>query len=56
MNQIVVKAYIQRAIDRKTVAFAVKTSHAKNLAEELKSRGIASEAIYGGMPTYGQAY
>lgn len=50
MNELVVNAYIERASKRKTVCFSVTVSHAKNLAELFRSRGIASEAIYGDMP------
>lgn len=55
MNEIVVNSYIEQAIDRKTVCFAVTVSHAQNLAEAFRSRGIASEAIYGEMPAHERA-
>lgn len=50
MRTIVVDAFIEKARNRKTICFAVNVSHALNLAEELKNRGISSEAIYGEMP------
>lgn len=52
MNDLVVNSYIEKALDRKTVAFTVNISHAINLAESFRSRGISSEAIYGGLPQY----
>lgn len=51
MNNLVVDAYAESAPDRKAVCFAVNVAHAKNLADAFKSRGIASESIYGGMPS-----
>jgi ATP-dependent helicase IRC3 len=52
MNELVVNAYIERAVERKTVCFAVNVSHAKSLAEAFKNRGISSEAIYGELPSH----
>ena len=49
MNEIVVNAFIERAVDRKTVCFSVTVSPAQNLAEAFRSRGISSEAIHGDM-------
>lgn len=50
MNSIVIDAFLERARDRKTVCFSVTVSHAQNLAEAFRNRGITSEAIYGDMP------
>ena len=50
MNDLVVNTYIEQANSRKTVCFCVTVSHAKNLAETFKNRGITSETIYGNMP------
>lgn len=49
MNEMVVNAFVERAADRKTVCFSVTVSHAQNLAEAFRSRGISSEAIHGDM-------
>jgi superfamily II DNA or RNA helicase len=44
-------AYVEKARDRKAVAFTptVKTAH--SLAEALRARGVAAEALDGGTPT-----
>ncbi len=55
MNDLVVNAYIERAVGRKTVCFAVNVAHATSLSEAFNSRGITSEAIYGDMSAYERA-
>src|SRR6185436_11581973 len=49
MIELTVDSWIENALGRKTVAFAVTVFHAQNLAEAFTRRGIASEAIHGGM-------
>jgi ATP-dependent helicase IRC3 len=51
ITQLIIEAYIERARNRKTVAFCTNVSHARNLAAAFKRQGIASEAIHGGTPT-----
>jgi ATP-dependent helicase IRC3 len=49
MVELTVEAWLEKAIGRKTIAFGVTVSHAQNLAEAFKKKGITSEAIHGGM-------
>lgn len=44
-------AYVTHAKDRKGVAFTPTVKTALHLAEALRSRGIAAEAVYGNMPS-----
>lgn len=50
MNVLVVKSYLDKAQDRRTICFAVDVKHAIALAETFQQYGIASKAIYGSMP------
>jgi len=50
ITQLILETYLERAQTRRTVAFCVNVSHAKNLAGAFKGHGIAAEAIHGGMP------
>ena len=49
MNDLVVNSYIEKANGRKTVCFAVNVSHAQNIAELFKAKGISAESIHGDM-------
>lgn len=49
-NQIVINAYKQHALNRKTIAFCVDVSHSKDLAQAFKTEGISAAAVYGSMP------
>lgn len=51
MNELVVNSYIEKSHGRKTVCFAVNVSHAHNIADIFKSKGILSESIHGDMPS-----
>lgn len=55
INEVVVNAFTEQAIERKTVCFATTISHAQNLSEAFKNRGVTSEAIHGGM-TFEERY
>lgn len=48
MIELAVDSWLEKALGRKTVAFAVTVSHAKNLADAFRRRGITSETIHGG--------
>lgn len=50
MIGVAVDSWMEQAKDRRTVAFGVTVSHAQNLAEEFRRRGVAAEAIHGGTP------
>lgn len=50
MIRVVVDAFIEKAVDRKTVCFGVTVDHAKKLVDAFKNCGIAAEAIYGSLP------
>ncbi len=49
ITQLIINTYLERARNRRTVAFCVNIEHAKNLADAFKRHGITSEAIHGGM-------
>lgn len=50
MTDVVINAFHEHALDRKTVCFSVNVAHAIDLANAFKSHGITSEAVYGAMP------
>jgi ATP-dependent helicase IRC3 len=51
ITKIIVEAYLERAKNRRTVAFCVNVAHAHNLADAFKRHGITAEAIHGGTPS-----
>ena len=51
ITELILKAYLERARNRRTVVFCVNVAHAHNLADAFKRQGIAAEAIHGGTPT-----
>lgn len=50
-NALIADTYIKHGEGRHGVVFGVKVSHALNLAEAFKARGVSCEAVYGEMPT-----
>jgi len=51
ITELIIKSYLERARNRRTVAFCVNVAHAHNLADAFKQHGIAAEAIHGGTPS-----
>ena len=49
-NQLVVKAWKDRAADRQTVVFTVDIKHAVDLAAMFKAHGVKAEALWGNDP------
>jgi ATP-dependent helicase IRC3 len=49
-NQQIVDAWRSHGENRKTVVFCASIEHAASVAEEFKSRGISSEAVWGDDP------
>jgi superfamily II DNA or RNA helicase len=45
INDLVVKTYKEKALDRKTICFSVSVEHAHNLKDHFRKEGITSEAI-----------
>ena len=50
-NALIADTYLMHGENRHGVVFGVKVSHAINLAESFRARGISCEAVYGDMPT-----
>ncbi len=50
-NALIADTYIKHGEGRHGVVFGVKVSHALNLAEAFRARGVSCEAVYGDMPT-----
>lgn len=50
-NALIADTYIKHGEGRHGVVFGVKVSHALNLAEAFRERGVSCEAVYGDMPT-----
>lgn len=50
-NALIVNAWREHAVDRKTIAFTVTVQHALDLAEAYRSiAGVKAAAVYGAMP------
>lgn len=49
-NEIIVRAYLDHASDRKAVAFTVGVQHAKDLADMFNSSGVPAKALSGSTP------
>ena len=50
-NSLIADTYVTQGEGRHGVVFGVKVSHALNLAEAFRARGVSCEAVYGDMPT-----
>jgi superfamily II DNA or RNA helicase len=46
-NRVIVKAWIEHGVGRKTVGFCVDVQHALDLAEEFNNAGVRAAAIHG---------
>ena len=51
ITELILNTYLERARNRRTVAFCVNIAHANNLADAFKRHGIAAEVIHGGTPS-----
>ncbi|MGI9951326.1 DEAD/DEAH box helicase [Moorellaceae bacterium AZ2] len=49
-NEIIVKAYLEHAAGRRTIAFTVDVQHAKDLAAVFRDCGVKAESVWGEMP------
>jgi superfamily II DNA or RNA helicase len=49
-NQMIVKAWIENASTRRTIAFVTGIQHAKDLAHEFQKAGVPAEAVWGDDP------
>jgi len=48
-NELIAKAYLQNAADRKAIVFAVGVGHVHALTKVFKDMGVKAEAVWGGM-------
>ena len=46
-NRLIVKAFLEHAADRKTIAFTVNVEHSESLAEEFLLAGVTAAAVSG---------
>jgi superfamily II DNA or RNA helicase len=46
-NKLIVREWLDKAADRKTICFAVDVKHAVDLAREFRNAGVAATAVWG---------